>query len=400
MVFSIFNLIKNLNKNLKILFLGRFFGNIIFFTLIPFLAFYLDSFTLNTKEIGDFLIYRSIFYILGLFIGGSICEIFNKKKFVFILLLIISFLYFLLSFNNNYNVFFYVLLTIGFLSGLIFGSENVILIESTNNENRAEIFSFLNIILNITATISPPLTTNIFLNNKNLAFFIFGLLNMLYSFLFLMINYDNSKIIKKNLKDELLLYLNIFKDFKFILIFFSFILSSICYCFITTTLPLILKKIYLNPQNIFGIIMMINTIIVIILQFPMSKIIKKIGNIKSVIFSLLNVFIFSIKYLFISVSLLYKRFSKGLVGFSIFILGEIFKSISENLIIIDNFEKEKIGEYTSLYKICNLISIPISTFIGTYCIIKNNINTCFLIFSTISLLSLLIIYIFKISNKN
>ena len=394
MVFSIFNLIKNLNKNLKILFLGRFFGNIIFFTLIPFLAFYLDSFTLNTKEIGDFLIYRSIFYILGLFIGGSICEIFNKKKFVFILLLIISFLYFLLSFNNNYNVFFYVLLTIGFLSGLIFGSENVILIESTNNENRAEIFSFLNIILNITATISPPLTTNIFLNNKNLAFFIFGLLNMLYSFLFLMINYDNSKIIKKNLKDELLLYLNIFKDFKFILIFFSFILSSICYCFITTTLPLILKKIYLNPQNIFGIIMMINTIIVIILQFPMSKIIKKIGNIKSVIFSQFIVFSFFI--IIKNIDNIYFLY------FSIFILsiGEIFKSISENLIIIDNFEKEKIGEYTSLYKICNLISIPISTFIGTYCIIKNNINTCFLIFSTISLLSLLIIYIFKISNKN
>ena len=394
MVFSIFNLIKNLNKNLKILFLGRFFGNIIFFTLIPFLAFYLDSFTLNTKEIGDFLIYRSIFYILGLFIGGSICEIFNKKKFVFILLLIISFLYFLLSFNNNYNVFFYVLLTIGFLSGLIFGSENVILIESTNNENRAEIFSFLNIILNITATISPPLTTNIFLNNKNLAFFIFGLLNMLYSFLFLMINYDNSKIIKKNLKDELLLYLNIFKDFKFILIFFSFILSSICYCFITTTLPLILKKIYLNPQNIFGIIMMINTIIVIILQFPMSKIIKKIGNIKSVIFSQFIVFSFFI--IIKNIDNIYFLY------FSIVILsiGEIFKSISENLIIIDNFEKEKIGKYMSLYKICNLISIPISTFIGTYCIIKNNINTCFLIFSTISLLSLLIIYIFKISNKN
>ena len=394
MVFSIFNLKKNLNKNLKILFLGRFFGNIIFFTLIPFLAFYLDSFTLNTKEIGDFLIYRSIFYILGLFIGGSICEIFNKKKFVFILLLIISFLYFLLSFNNNYNVFFYVLLTIGFLSGLIFGSENVILIESTNNENRAEIFSFLNIILNITATISPPLTTNIFLNNKNLAFFIFGLLNMLYSFLFLMINYDNSKIIKKNLKDELLLYLNIFKDFKFILIFFSFILSSICYCFITTTLPLILKKIYLNPQNIFGIIMMINTIIVIILQFPMSKIIKKIGNIKSVIFSQFIVFSFFI--IIKNIDNIYFLY------FSIVILsiGEIFKSISENLIIIDNFEKEKIGKYMSLYKICNLISIPISTFIGTYCIIKNNINTCFLIFSTISLLSLLIIYIFKISNKN
>ena len=394
MIFSIFNLKKNLNKNLKILFLGRFFGNIIFFTLIPFLAFYLDSFTLNTKEIGDFLIYRSIFYILGLFIGGSICEIFNKKKFVFILLLIISFLYFLLSFNNSYNVFFYVLLTIGFLSGLIFGSENVILIESTNNENRAEIFSFLNIILNITATISPPLTTNIFLNNKNLAFFIFGLLNMLYSFLFLMINYDNSKIIKKNLKDELLLYLNIFKDFKFILIFFSFILSSICYCFITTTLPLILKKIYLNPQNIFGIIMMINTIIVIILQFPMSKIIKKIGNIKSVIFSQFIVFSFFI--IIKNIDNIYFLY------FSIVILsiGEIFKSISENLIIIDNFEKEKIGKYMSLYKICNLISIPISTFIGTYCIIKNNINTCFLIFSTISLLSLLIIYIFKISNKN
>lgn len=331
---------------------------------------------------------------MGLFIGGSICEIFNKKKFVFILLLIISFLYFLLSFNNNYNVFFYVLLTIGFLSGLIFGSENVILIESTNNENRAEIFSFLNIILNITATISPPLTTNIFLNNKNLAFFIFGLLNILYSFLFLMINYDNSKIIKKNLKDELLLYLNIFKDFKFILIFFSFILSSICYCFITTTLPLILKKIYLNPQNIFGIIMMINTIIVIILQFPMSKIIKKIGNIKSVIFSQFIVFSFFI--IIKNIDNIYFLY------FSIVILsiGEIFKSISENLIIIDNFEKEKIGEYMSLYKICNLISIPISTFIGTYCIIKNNINTCFLIFSTISLLSLLIIYIFKISNKN
>ena len=183
--------LNNLNRNLKILFFGRIICNIIYFSFIPFLAFYLDSFSLSIKQISSFLIYRSILFILGLIIGSIIGELVNKKTFVFISLFIISLLYLLLSFNFEYYIFSYSILTISFISGLIYSSENIILINSTNTDNRPEVFSIINIITNITAFISPLLATKFFLKNTSFAFIFMGVINLFYSLLFLSINQSN-----------------------------------------------------------------------------------------------------------------------------------------------------------------------------------------------------------------
>ena len=386
-LFSLFFLTK-INKNLKILFCGRIIGNIIYFSLIPFLAFYLDSFSAKTSEIGNCLIFRSILYILGLFIGSILAELFNKKIFVFILLFFISILYFLLSFINYYYSLFYIINTIGFMSGLIYSSENVILVQSTSEDNRADVFSIINVILNISACISPLLATNVFLKNTSFAYIFMGILNMVYTFMFLFIDLQNIENNKKinSLKNEIYSFFKLLRDKKFILSFLSFMLSAICYCFLTSSLPFFLKTFYTTAKNIFAISILINTFIVILFQFLVSKLIKKIGSIKAFSISQIMVIFFFITINGIrNINILY---------FSVIILsfGELFKYLSENLLIVNNFKTEDIGKCLSFYKIINLFAIPISTFISTYCLEINNISLCFFIFLLISFSNLILLH--------
>ena len=387
--------LNNLNRNLKILFCGRIIGNIIYFSFIPFLAFYLDSFSLSIKQISSFLIYRSILFILGLIIGSIIGELVNKKTFVFISLFIISLLYLLLSFNFEYYIFSYSILTISFISGLIYSSENIILINSTNTDNRPEVFSIINIITNITAFISPLLATKFFLKNTSFAFIFMGVINLFYSLLFLSINQSNidRNQVNNSFKNEINSYFSLFKNFIFISLFLSFTLSSIGYCFLTSSLPLFLKLYYSDAKNIFTIVMIINTIIAIFFQFPLSKLIKKIGNVKAFIISQIIIILFFI--IMTGIGNIYILYS------SIFLLslGEIFKSISENLLIIDNFKHEYIGKCMSFNKIANLSAIPISTSFFTHYLIENSITLCFLIFSFISFITLVFFYFSKYKYK-
>lgn len=387
---------NNLNRNLKVLFCGRIIGNIIYFSFIPFLVFYLDSFLLSIKQISSFLIYRSILFILGLIIGSIIGELVNKKTFVFISLFIISLLYLLLSVRFEYYIFSYSILTISFISGLIYSSENIILVNNTNTNNRAEVFSIINIITNITAFISPLLATKIFLKNTSFAFSFMGILNLCYSLLFLSINQSD---IDKNLdnssfRNELYSYFSLFKNFIFISLFLTFTVSSIGYCFLTSSLSLFLKLYYSDAKNIFTIVIMINTTISIFFQLPLSKLIKKIGNVKSFIISQIIIILFFI--IITGIDNIYILYT------SIFILsfGEIFKSISENLLIVDNFKPEYIGKCMSFYKIINLSAITISTSFFTHYLVKNSISSCFLKFSFISFISLVFFYFFNKYEKS
>ncbi|APT75181.1 hypothetical protein XO10_01380 [Marinitoga sp. 1135] len=345
--------------------LGQITNNIVYYSFLPFLSFYLSG-TFNVSQIGFMISYRSISNISGILIGGGLADRVRPEKVMVICLTGASCIYFCLAFINNYIMYSILLSTIGFLSGISYPCESVLIMRNTNSKNRAEVFAIIRVILNISASIAPILAVKIFIKYHIITFSILALLNIIYVISIIAFfkgndinQIKNGKILDTFL-DEIWGIIKIFKDYKFLLLIMAFTLSTVATYSIETTLPLYLNIYYHNAEYLYSFIILLNTWLVILLQIPLSKFSKFITYTKSAILGQLLV---GISFIFLALI----HNSVGLIIiFIVFTIGEILISPGATLLIVDNCSSNNTGKYLSIGKLRLFLALPISSSIGGY----------------------------------
>lgn len=355
-----------INVNMRVILLGQITSNIAYYSFLPFLSFYLTDMNFSAAEIGYLISYRSIANVIGVVIGGILADRMHQQRVMVFCLSITSCIYLILLYISDYSTYCILLTIIGFLSGVSYPCESVLIMNNTTDENRAAIFSILRVIINIAASIAPILAVNVFIKYHALTFIILSLLNIIYvgAILIFFRGHVENMVVNKKISDAILHEINgiktIFKDYNFLILIIAFTLSTVGTCFIETTLPLYLNIYYLKAEYLYSCILLLNTWMVILLQIPMARFCKFFGYTKSAILG----------QILVSISIAFLTLINNSVGlvitFIIFTMGEILISPGATLLIVDNCSSNNMGKYLSIGKLRLYLAFPISSSLGGY----------------------------------
>lgn len=358
--------LRNININMRVILLGQVTNNIVYYSFLPFLSFYLSGMNFSVAQVGFLISYRSMANVIGVIIGGILADRTRQQRVMVVCLSIVSCIYLSLSSISNYSNYCILLSLVGFLSGVSYPCESVLIMRNTTNENRAEVFAIIRVVLNISASVAPILAVNVFIKYHVLTFIILALLNVVYvaSILMFFRSDDEHQTVDEKISDAILHevsgIITIFKDFKFLLLIIAFTLSTIATYSIETTLPLYLNIYYYNAEYLYSIIILLNTWMVILLQIPLARFSKFVSYTKSAI---LGQILVGISFIFLT--LIHKPVVL-VSSFIIFTIGEILISPGATLLIVDNCSSNNMGKYLSIGKLRLFLALPISSSLGGY----------------------------------
>ena len=261
-----------------------FFGWILsatgFGILLPFIAIYFtDKFSLSITDIGYFFLMSSILRAIFQAYGGELSDTLGRKNIILFALfgraffLILLFIFDLFFFNLIYMLIF---LGLTYMFSAIFMPVTQAAIADLVPENKyLEAYSIIRIGGNLGWIFGPILGGWVYEFSKSFYFLFSAIFSILGGFIFLFSFSNSNQLILRN--KEKSSYISIFKNRLFIFFciisFFMMLTSSQ----LLSSLPYFLKNIKHIETSYLGYIFSINGITVILVQYPILKIIQKIN---------------------------------------------------------------------------------------------------------------------------
>ncbi|WP_027410596.1 MDR family MFS transporter [Anoxybacteroides tepidamans] len=390
-LFSIFTLVFKKEKALTVLLLGQFFLQIGYFSLIPFLSIYLTKLDISEAMVGIILASRSLSYLVGLILSGSLVKQFSPKKIMVFGMLGTGIGYSLLSLAYNEYSFFIVLFILGLFNGLAYPGESILLVENTTQENRAEIFGLIRTLINLAAAVAPLISINFFQKWPYITFLVAGCIYIFYavsSYCWIPDQFEKPEQ-NTTILTELRSYYDVIKDRSFFLLILGLTLPTISYFCLETTLPMHLNKIVNNSTYWFGFILTMNTVMIIAFQVIISRLCKTIGFIKSTLFGQL---IYATSFIILGLT---KEIEAIVLAIALFTIGEMLISPSSNMLIVDNSRKGEMAKYLAFGKLRLFIALPLSSLIGGYILDLFGGALMMYTYAVLALLGSVIIYVVR-----
>lgn len=368
--------------------------NIIFGTLIsristsmsiPFLSIYLIQIKgVSPTLTGLIIAISSLVGVISAFFGGYISDLIDKRKTMIISSLLWS-VVFAGFFVADSVISFFILNALNGICYSIFEPvSKALLSDITKEENRLQIFNFRYTAINLGVVIGPVLGLYLGSGKTSYPFLITSIVYLLYG---LSLSLQRSQILpsKFKLEDEKNTLKNVFKvirkDQHFLFILLGVIFSISGYAHLNSTFPQYLSMRMKEGAGYYSIILSLNAITALIVQYPMVSLMKKFSPVNSIILG--NVLI--------SVSLIFMALSSNLFQFIgtiiIFTIGEvlIFSMLD---ILTDELANPKMKSTyfgaMGLSRLGNVIAPSLGGLLLSFYGIENSLSTfCMLSFITI-----------------
>lgn len=379
------------SRALAVLLLGQFFLQLCYYVLIPFLTMYLWKLGISAGAIGAILGIRSLFYLVGLFLSGSLVNMFSPKRVMMIGFTGTTAGYALMAMANLEWHFYLMMPVIGFFNGLAYPGESVLLVENTTQENRAEVFGLIRTLINLAASISPLLAVSIFMTWPRISFIAAGLIHFLYTLGAWA--WVSGKFVKPEQKvtvgSEMRAYGAVLKDSKFLWLIVSLTLPTVSYFSLETTLSLHLNHHLENGLYWYSVILTMNTILVIIFQVIVTRLLRRIGFVNSILTG----------QLLYVISLLVVGWTNNAIliiaMFVIFTVGEMFISPSSNMLIVDNSKQEELAKYLTIGKLRLFLALPVASMAGGFVFEKWGGTVMMTVYALFALLGTVLLFLLR-----
>lgn len=312
---------------------------------IPFMAIYLNNVVGATPiEIGMFISAGFFAYSLFGFPLGSLIDKGNQKLILLacVVMLICSMLIFFLS--KNIYLFYIANLIIGISQAGFNTIVSLFITENINEEEKYTAFSFKYIIVNAGASIGPLLGAY------------FAKIGSKYFLLFTIVFYLTSLIIilfwlqLKNIKQTFKVrikhkFVDIFSNKFFLVFLLGSVIYNICYSQYTSTFPLYIKSVISNWAVVYTTMLVINSLGVVLLQYPVTLVMNKFTTSNSFI---IGSTIFGFSFLLFAFSNEDYLFYLAML---LFTLGEIILSPLSSVLIDKIAPENQKGAYFGAYNL-------------------------------------------------
>lgn len=258
-----------------------FIDNLGGFMLYPFFALYLTKkFEIGMSTVGVLFAVFSVSGMVGNALGGALADRLGRKVVIFASLLLSALSALGMGFAPTLAIFIAVSVIVGTLSSIGGPAHEAVIADLLPPEKRAEGYGIFRVVFNVSAIIAPPVAGFLIANSYLTLFVVDSVISVIAAIIVVFALPETKPQSQPDAKPETLRqtfagYSLVFKDGPFLLFIAITVLMTLVYTNMNTTLGVFLRDYRGVKEISYGTLLSINAIIVVVLQFWVTRKLEK-----------------------------------------------------------------------------------------------------------------------------
>jgi len=254
-------------------FIDRLGGSLLF----PFFALYITKkFNVGMTEVGVLFALFSLSSFVGSFLGGALTDRVGRRAMLVFGLLASSFSTLLMGFVESLEVFYVLALLSGIFTDVAGPAHEAMVADLVPEEKRAEGYGILRVGFNLAVTIGPAIGGFLATRSYQLLFISDAVISTITAGIVFFFIKETKPKTQPGTKPESVGttfkgYGRVLRDGTFMLFVFTCILMGLVYMNMSTTLGVYLRDVHSVPESGYGTLLSINALMVVVLQFPITR---------------------------------------------------------------------------------------------------------------------------------
>src|SRR6185436_67080 len=260
-----------------IVFIDRLGG----FMLYPFFALYLtQKFHIGMSTVGLLFAVFSISGMVGSALGGALTDRMGRKVVIIVSLILSSLSALGMGLAPTMGVFIAVVVVVGTLSSIGHPAHEAVVADLLPPEKRAEGYGIIRVIFNLAVIIAPPIAGILIANSYLTLFIVDAVISLIAATIVLLALPETKPQASAHAKPETMRqtfagYGRVFKDTPFVAFIGVTVMMTLVYMNMNSTLGVYLRDQHGLPEVNYGTLLSLNAVIVVVLQFWVTRRIEK-----------------------------------------------------------------------------------------------------------------------------
>jgi len=259
-----------------ITFIDRLGGALLF----PFFALYLTAkFEVGMTDVGILFGIFAVSSLAGSVFGGGLSDRIGRKSIVIFGLVMTSLSSVFMGLVNSMDLFLIVALFAGIMD--VGGpARQAMVADLLPEEKRAQGYGIMRVAFNLSVTIGPAIGGLLAARSYLLLFITDAVISLIVAGLVFIFIPETKPQAEEGKEEESVSqtfggYILVFKDYLFLAFMGVSILMGLVYMNLNTTLGVYLRDMYAVPESGYGLLLSLNALMVVLLQFPITRRIEK-----------------------------------------------------------------------------------------------------------------------------
>ncbi|MBN2117015.1 MAG: MFS transporter [Anaerolineales bacterium] len=260
-----------------IVFIDRLGG----FMLYPFFALYLtQKFDIGMSTVGILFAIFSISGMIGSALGGAIADRMGRKVVIVFSLILSSLSALGMGFAPTIGIFIAVVAIVGTLSSIGHPAHEAVVADLLPPDKRAEGYGIIRVVFNLAVIIAPPIAGLLISNSYLTLFLVDAVISLISATIVLLALPETKPQAQEHAKPETMKqtfagYGRVFKDTPFLAFIGVTVMMTLVYMNMNSTLGVYLRDQHGLPEISYGWLLSINAIMVVVLQFWITRRLEK-----------------------------------------------------------------------------------------------------------------------------
>ena len=333
----------------KVLVLATFIDRLGSFILFPFYSLYITKhFGVGMVEVGILFSIFAAGNIFGSTIGGALADKYGRRSMILLGLVVSGISSIFMGLVDDLNIFYILAIFIGLIGNIGGPARQAMVADLLPKEQQAEGFGILRVAFNLSAVIGPLLGGFIATRSYMLLFILDAVSSIITAIIVYLVipetkpqKLDNEP--EESVVKTIIGYKEVLKDWVFVLFLSISAITVLVYMQMNSTLSVFLRDIHGFPEQGFGWLLSMNAIMVVFLQFWITKKVSKFAPMKMMAFGVL--------FLMIGFSM-YGFFSEPywfFIAMAIITVGEMIVFPIGQVAVASFAPEDKRGRYMAVY---------------------------------------------------
>jgi MFS family permease len=260
-----------------IVFIDRLGG----FMIYPFFALYLtQKFDIGMSTVGLLFAIFSISGMIGSALGGAIADRMGRKVVIIFSLILSSLSALGMGFAPTIGVFVAVVAIVGTLSSIGHPAHEAVVADLLPPDKRAEGYGIIRVVFNVAVIIAPPIAGLLIANSYLTLFLVDAVISVISAGIVLIALPETRPAAQAHAQPETMKqtfagYGRVFKDTPFLAFIGVTVMMTLVYMNMNSTLGVYLRDQHGLPELRYGLLLSINAIMVVVLQFWVTRRLQK-----------------------------------------------------------------------------------------------------------------------------
>jgi MFS family permease len=261
--------------------MSRFIDQVGGALLFPFITLYItQKFDVGMTQVGVIFGEVAIFSVVGTILGGALTDRFGRKGMVIFGLLASAFINMTLGLVNRIEWVYLGAPFIGLFANAAGPAHGAMVADILPEEKRAQGYGIMRVVFNLAVVIGPAIGGLLAVRSYLLLFIADAVTSTITAIIVAVAIKESKPELAEGEEEQTVAetiggYRDVLRDVTFLLFIGAFILLSLVYMNMNTTLGVYLRDTHGIPERGFGYLLSMNAAMVVLLQFPITRRIAK-----------------------------------------------------------------------------------------------------------------------------